>query len=179
MSGTTVKIAVVTSQFATYVDATLRLWMCLHPSNGCRNCPEPCTDSGWVCFGPEPLYTVESIERQLDIEVDDLKFCAYFWEQSDIPSTCNAYWTEATTYGGGLKIDNAVFGGSWNNYRGAHSWFNYKPEELCWCKVHDCTGSHSKKRHAAAAAATPKPAPIPLIVVEPPTLSVSEIYCNN
>jgi hypothetical protein len=62
---------------------------------------------------PEPLNTFESIEGLLNIEVDDIFLPAYFWEQSDTLSPWNLYWTEATANGGGLEIDDAVFGDYW------------------------------------------------------------------
>ena len=55
---------------------------------------------------PEPLNAFQSIEGLLNTEVDDLILPAYFWEQSDVPSPWNIYWTEAAAYGGGLELDN-------------------------------------------------------------------------
>jgi len=38
---------------------------------------------------------------------------------------------------------------------------------------------HSTEGHAPEAAGTAKPAPVPLIVIEPPTLTPSEIVAYN
>jgi hypothetical protein len=124
---------------------------------------------------PEPLNAFESIEGLLNIEVDDICLPAYFWEQSDIPSPWNLYWTEAAAYGGGLEIDDPVFGDCWTQYLGAHSWFDCKSDIPCWCEGHGCCGTHETEGHALAAAATAKAPVIPLIVVEPPTPTPSEV----
>ena len=58
---------------------------------------------------PEHLNAFESIEELLNTEVDDLTLPAYFWEQSDVPSPWNIYWTEAAVYRGGLELDDPVF----------------------------------------------------------------------
>jgi len=124
---------------------------------------------------PEPLNVFESIDGLLNTEVDDLGLPAYFWEQSDIPSPWNLYWTEAAADGGGLQLDDPVFGNRWTRYWGAHSWFNCEADIPCWCEGHDCCGTHETEGHAPAAAETAKPSVIPLIVVEPPTPTPSEI----
>jgi hypothetical protein len=158
--------------------------VCLHSSNGCRYCHEPCSSSCWVYLGlsdigltfatiasiiavslpdmifaptlidhytrmqkydsnctsqtnwfdlagvsctlsePEPMNPFKSIEGLLNIEVDDMCLPAYFWEKSEVPSSWNSYWTEGAAHGGGLEIDDPVFGNSWTRYWGAHSWFN-------------------------------------------------------
>jgi hypothetical protein len=105
---------------------------------------------------PEPLNAFESIEGPLNIEVDDIVLRTYFWEQSDVPSLWNLYWTEAAASGGGLEIDNLVFGDSLMRYCGAHSWFNCDVDTPCWCEGHDCRGTHETEGHALAAAATAK-----------------------
>jgi hypothetical protein len=124
---------------------------------------------------PEPLNAFESIEEVLKTEVDEIYLPAYFWEQSDVPSPWNLYWTEAAAYGGGLKIDDPVFGENWTKYWGAHSWFNCKSDIPCWCEGHDCCGTHETEGHAPAAIATAKTPEVPLIVIEPPTPTPSEI----
>jgi len=124
---------------------------------------------------PEPLNAFESIEGLLNTEVDDLCLPAYFWEQSDTLSRWNLYWTEAAAYGGGLELDDPVFGNSWTKYWGAHSWFNCETDIPCWCEGHDCCETHETEGHAPAAAETAKSLEIPLIVVEPPTPTPSEI----
>jgi len=79
---------------------------------------------------PEPLNAIESLEGLLNTEVDDLTSPAYFWEQSDVPSHWNTYWTEAIAYGGGLELEDPVFGSNWTKYQGAHAWFDCDPEFL-------------------------------------------------
>jgi len=128
---------------------------------------------------PEPLNAFESIERLLNTEVDDLILPAYFWEQSDVPSPWNIYWTEAAAYRGGLELDDPMFGDCWTKYWGAHAWLNCHPEEPCECEPHNCLGTHSMEGHAPAAAATAKPVLVPLIVIEPPTPTPSEIDAYN
>ena len=124
---------------------------------------------------PEPLNAFASIEGLLNIEVDDICLPAYFWEQSDVPSPWNLYWTEAAAYGGGLEIDDPVFGNSWTRYWGAHSWFNCDIDTPCWFEGHDCRGTHETEGHAPAAAVTAKAPEIPLIVIEPPMPTPSEL----
>jgi len=128
---------------------------------------------------PEPLNALQSIEGLSNTEVDDLILPAYFWEQSDVPSPWDTYWTEAATYGGGLELDTPVFGNNWNKYWGAHARFNCHPEEPCDCAGHGCLGTHSKEGHAPAAAATAKSAPVPLIGIETPTPTTLEIDSSN
>ena len=128
---------------------------------------------------PEPSNAIESIEGLLNTEVDDLISPAYFWEQSDIPSPWNIYWTEAAAYGGGSELDHPVFGNSWTKYWGAHAWFNCHPEEPCECEGHNCLGTHSTEGRGPAAAATATAVPVPLMVIEPPTLTPSEIDTYN
>jgi hypothetical protein len=64
---------------------------------------------------PEPVNAFENIEGLLNTEVDDPILPAHFSEQSDVPSPWNVYWTEAHAHGGGLELDNPVFGSSWTN----------------------------------------------------------------
>jgi len=86
---------------------------------------------------------------------------------------------EAAAYRGGLELDDPVFGNSWTKYHRAHAWFDCEPELACECEGYNCLGSHSTIGHAPAAAETVKYALIPLIVVEPPTLTPSEIEVYN
>jgi hypothetical protein len=125
--------------------------------------------------GPEPLNGFESIEGLLNTEVDDISLSGYFWEQSDTPYPWNIYWTEAARYGGGLEIDDLVFGNSWSRYWGADSRFNCNIDTICWCEGHDCRGTHETEGHAPAAAETAKAPEVPLIVIEPPTPTLSEL----
>jgi len=128
---------------------------------------------------PEPFNAFGSIEGLLNTEEDGLILPTYFWEQSDIPSPWNIYWTEATAYGGGLELDNPVFGNSWAKYWGAHTWFDCDPELPWECEGCNCLGTNSTEGHAPAAVATAKRAPVPLIVIEPPTPTPSEIDLYN
>jgi hypothetical protein len=120
---------------------------------------------------PEPLNAFESIEGLLNIEVDDVYLPAYFWEQSDTPSPWNLYWTEAAVYGGGLTIDDPVFGNNWTKYWGAHSWFPYDPNLPFECAGHGCRATHKTEGCAPAAAETIK---VLEIIVTSPTASYTE-----
>jgi hypothetical protein len=124
---------------------------------------------------PEPLNAFESIEGLLKTEVDDTSLSADFWEQLNVPSPWNQYWTEAAAYGGGLELDDPVFGDSWTEYWGAYSWFNCDIETPCWCEGHDCRGTHETEGHAPAAATTANAPEVPLFVVEPPIPTPSEL----
>ena len=61
-----------------------------------------------------------------------------FLEQSAIASPWNLHWTEAAVSGGGLELDDPVFGYSWTKYWGVHTWFDCDPELHCECEVHNC-----------------------------------------
>jgi len=91
----------------------------------------------------EPLNAFESTEELLNTEVDNLVLPAYFWEQSDVPSHWNLYWTEAAALGRGLELDDLVFGNSWTKYWGAHAWFDCDPQLPCQCEGHNPLGTHS------------------------------------
>jgi hypothetical protein len=132
-----------------------------------------------LVFEPEPLNAFESIEAILAASFEEEPLEAYFWEQSTVPSPWNIYWTEAAREGGGLDINDPVFGPHWTRYTGAHSWFPCDPEELCDCEGHNCVGTQSTIGHAAAAATTAKSLGIPLIVVVPPTPTPSELDAYN
>jgi hypothetical protein len=119
---------------------------------------------------PEPLNAFESIQQLLNTEIEE-PLPAYFWEQSDTPSPWKLYWMEAATYGGGLEIDDLVFGNSWTKYWGAHSWFTCDPEIPCECEGHRCGATHETEGRAPAAAET---IGIPKIVVIPPTNEPTE-----
>jgi len=132
-----------------------------------------------LVFEPEPLNVFESIEEILKTSFEEEPLEAYFWEQSAVPSPWNIYWTDAAREGGGLDINNPVFGPHWTRYTGAHSWFPGDPEQPCDCEGHNCAGTHSTIGHAAAAATTAKSLGIPLIVIVPPTPTPSEIDAYN
>jgi hypothetical protein len=123
----------------------------------------------------ELLNAFETIEGLLKIVVDDICLPAYFWEQSDIPSCWNLYWTEAAAYGGGLEIHDPVLGNSWTGYWCDHSWFNCHTDISSWCEGHDCHGTHETEAYAPAPAEPAKTSEIPLIVVEPLTPTPSEL----
>jgi len=125
------------------------------------------------------LNAFESIDGLLNTEVNDIILPAYCWEQSNVPSPGNIYWTEAAAYGGGLEFNDPVFGSNWTKYWGAHAWFDCDPELHCECERHNCLGTHSMEGDAPAAAASAKPAPVPLVVIEPPTATPSEIHPYN
>jgi len=86
---------------------------------------------------------------------------------------------EAAPYGGGLELDDVVFGNSWNKYWGDHAWFDCDWELPCECEGHKCLGAHSTEGQAPAEAATAKSAPVLLIVIEPPTPTPPEIEVYN
>ena len=50
--GTTEKLLIVIFQFAICVATILWNYMCLHPSNSCKYCNEPCSVTCWVYLGP-------------------------------------------------------------------------------------------------------------------------------
>jgi len=52
LHGSTVKLPMVIFQFAICVATILRNYMCLHPSNGCKYCNEPCSVICWVYLWP-------------------------------------------------------------------------------------------------------------------------------
>jgi hypothetical protein len=80
-------------------------------------------------FEPEPLNAFESIEAILAASFEEAPLEAYFWEQSAAPSPWNPYWTDSAREGGGLDINDPVFGPHCTRYAAAHSWFPCDPEE--------------------------------------------------
>jgi hypothetical protein len=104
---------------------------------------------------------------------------AYFWVLSTVPSPWNTYWRDAAREGGGLDINDPVFGPHWTRYSGAHSWFPCDHDELCDCEGYNCAGTHSTVGNAAAAATTAKSLKIPLLVVVPLTLTPSGLDTYN
>jgi len=137
--------------------------------------------AGTSCLVSEPklLNTFDRIEEILTARFEEKPLEAYFWEQSTVPSPWNTYWTDAGREGGGLDINDPVFGIHWTTYSGAYSWFPCDLEESCDCEGHNCAGTHSTDGHAAAAATTTKSLGIPLIVIVPPTLTPSELDTYN
>jgi len=132
-----------------------------------------------LVFEPHPLNAFNSIEAILAATFEEEPLEAYCWEQSTVPCPWNTYWTDAAREGGGLDINNPVFGPHWTRYSGAHSWFSCDPEERFDREGHNCAGTHSTVGHAAAAATTAKPLGIPLIVVVPLTPTPSELDAYN
>jgi len=132
-----------------------------------------------LVFEPEPKNAFDSIEDILAATFKEEPLEANLWEQSTVPSPWNTYWTDAAREGGGLNINDPVFGPHWTRYSGAHSSFPCDPEEVCDCEGHNCAGIHLTVRHAAAAATTAKLLGIPVIVVVPPTLTPSELDAYN
>jgi len=123
----------------------------------------------------ERLNAFESIKAILAATFEEEPLEAYCWEQSTVPSPWNTYLTDAAREGGGLDINDPVFGPHWTQYSGAHSWFPCDPEELCECEGHNCVRTQSTIGHTATAATTAKSLGIPLIVVVPSTLTPSEL----
>jgi hypothetical protein len=121
------------------------------------------------------LNVFESIEAILTASFKEQPLEANFWEQSAVPSPWNIYWTNTAKEGGGLDINDPVFGPHWTRYTGAHSRFPCDHEEPCDCEGHNCAGTHSTIGHAAAAAPTTKSLRIPLIFIVPPTPTPSEL----
>jgi hypothetical protein len=74
-----------------------------------------------LVFEPEPLNTFDSIEAILAATFEEEPLEAYFWEQSTVPSSWNTNWTDAAREGGGLDINDPVFGQHWTKYSGVHS----------------------------------------------------------
>jgi hypothetical protein len=128
-----------------------------------------------IVFEPEPLNAFESIEAILAASFEEDPLEAYFWEQSTVPSPWNTDWTDAAREGGGLDINDPVFGPHWTRYTGANSWFPCDPETPCECEGHNCAGTHSTVGHTAAAETAAKSLGIPLIVIVPPTPTPSEM----
>ena len=132
-----------------------------------------------LVFEPKPLNAFESIKAILAATFEEEPLQAYFWEQLTVPSPWNTYWTDAAREGGGLHINDALFGPHWTRYSGAHSWFRCDPEEPCDCEGHNCVGTQLTIGHAAAAATIAESLKIPLIVVVPLTPTPSELDAHN
>jgi len=66
-----------------------------------------------LVFEPEPLNSLDSIEAVVAATFEEEPLEAYFWEQSTVPSSWNAYVTDAARQGGGLDINDPVFGPHW------------------------------------------------------------------
>lgn len=133
--------------------------------------------SGLFCTHcePKPYNAFDSIDTIVRDSLQGEPLEAYFWEQSDVPSQWNLYWTDAAAYGGCLELDDSVFGASWTKYWGAHTCYNCDLEQTCVCEKHNCLGTHSPEGHAPAAAETANLAPVPLSVIELPTPTPSKI----
>jgi hypothetical protein len=132
-----------------------------------------------MCSNPNLLF--ERMEAILVASFEDEPLEVYFWEQTDVPSSWNIYWTDAAREGGGLDIQDPVFGKNWMKYQGLHFclFTDCGPEEACDCQGHNCIEAQSTVGHAAAAATTARSLGIPLIVVVFPTPTLSEIDVYN
>ena len=128
-------------------------------------------------FKAPRLNAFESIEAVPAAIVEEEPLKAEFWKQSDVLSPWNSYWTNAASEGGGLNINDPVFGGHWAKYRGLH-WGLLTvcdPEEACNCERHNCVRAQLMIGHAAAPETSAKSLGIPMIVEVPPTPTPSEI----
>jgi hypothetical protein len=127
--------------------------------------------AGTSCLGfePESLNAFESIEVVPGTIFEEEPLEAYFWDQSDVPSPWNTYWTDTAREGGCLDINDPGFGQHWTKYH----WLNFglftddNCEEICNCEGHNCVEAQLSVGHAAAAATTAKSLGVPLIVVVP------------
>jgi hypothetical protein len=130
-------------------------------------------------FEHEPLNSFESIEAILTATFHEAPLEAYFWDQSTVPSLWNTYWKDAAREGGGLDINNPVFGPHLTQYTRAHPRFPCDSEQPCNWECHNCVGTQSTIGRAAVAATTAKSLGIALIVVEPPTPTPSQFDIFN
>jgi hypothetical protein len=103
----------------------------------------------------------------------------YFCKQSTVSSPWSTYLTDAAQEGGGLLINDPVFGPYWTRHKGELSVFPCDPEELCDCDGHHCARTHPTIGHAAGAVTTAKCLRIPPIVVVPPTPTPSKVDADN
>jgi len=134
-----------------------------------------------LVFKPEPLNAVENLEVVLGETSKGELLQAYFWQQSDIPSPWNTYWTDTASESGSLDINVGVFGQYWTKYRALH-WgllTDCDPKEPYDCDGHNCPAALSTVEHTAAAATTAKSLGIPQIDVIHPTPTPSEIDVYN
>jgi len=143
---------------------------CTSRTNWCDLARTPC----WI-LEPEPLNTFQSIHIILAESIQEELLEVDFWQQSAIPSPWNIHWTDAAAYGGGLELDDPVFGNSWTKYWGAHTWFDCNPQLPWECEEQNCVGTHSTEGHAPAAVESATPALLPLIVIEHSSPTPSEI----
>jgi hypothetical protein len=127
-----------------------------------------------LVFETEHLNVYESIQAILLASFEEESLDAYFWEQSAVPSFWNTYWTDTAREGGGLHINDPMFGPHWTRYTGVHSGFPCDSAEPCDWEGHNCAGIQSTIGHAAAAATIAKSLGVPMIVVVPPTPTPSK-----
>jgi len=100
------------------------------------------------------------MEGLWNTEIDDIFLHGYFSEQYDIPPPWNLYLTQAAPYGGGLEIDNPVFGDSCTKYRGANSWFKCDIQAPRVSEGQYCTCTYETEGQAPAVAAKALPPPL-------------------
>jgi hypothetical protein len=77
----------------------------------------------YLVFEPEPLNAFKSIETILTATFQTEPLEACFWEQSNVPSPWNTYWTDILREGSGLDNNDPVFGPHWTTCSGAQSGF--------------------------------------------------------
>jgi len=137
--------------------------------------------AGTAClvFEPIPFNTFNTIEGKIATRFKGQTLEAYLLELSTVPSPWNFYWNNMAKEGGGLDTNDAVFRQYWNRYLGNNCWFPCGSEEICDCEVHNRTDIFSTVRHAAVAASMVNFPYMPLIVMVPPTRTISEIGANN
>jgi len=124
----------------------------------------------------KPWNAFDSIEAILAATFKEEPLEAHFFEQSDVPSPWNTYWTDAAREGAGLDINDPVFGQHGTKYSGLclGLFTNCDPNEPCDCEGHNCVGAQSTVGHTAAAATTAKSLGIPQIVLVPPSPTPSK-----
>ena len=139
----------------THIDPHSRMWKydsnCIFRTNWFDLARTHCSLSK-----RDPLNTFEGIEQLSTTVVDDLTLPAHFWEQSDVPSPWNTDWTEAAKYGGGLELDDPIFGSNWTTDCGAHVWCDWYPEWPHQCEGHNYFGTYSIEGYAPAESSNSK-----------------------
>jgi hypothetical protein len=127
------------------------------------------------------LNVFDNLEAILTATFPEDTLVLYFFEQSNVPSPWNLYWTDATWEGGSLDFHDPVFGQHWTNYSGLQfGWCtNCDPEEACDWEGHNCIGVQSTIRNATAAVTIAMLLGILLIVGVPQTRTLSEIDAYN
>jgi len=91
-------------------------------------------------FESKHLNTCDSIEAILAATFEEKPLEAYFWDQSDVPSPWNTYWSDTAQEDGGLDIIDPGLGQHWTKYRGVDFglFTNCDTYEACYCEEHYC-----------------------------------------